>query len=144
MFPQVVKEWRKRDGRTVEIDVFKGQFFWRDNDGHVVRKDSFFEPPTDVRPLEGRIARVHEYACFDTSLVPKGGMGNRVLLLLIQLHDGSVWPFYAEERTLRARGMWDPTVAKELLTCIDAKRPSSRAVIGYKDFTNGYKYCDGK
>lgn len=144
MFPQKVKENRKRDGVVEHIDVFKGEFFWRIDKGQDERKDSFFEPPTDVRPSEGRIARVHEYGCFDTSRVPKGGEGNRVLLLLIQLNDGSVWPFYAEEQTLRIKGKWDPVVAKELLDCLDAKRAANRAVIGYRDFTNAGRYCNGK
>lgn len=144
MFPNKAKEKRKRDGVVEEIDVFQGEFFWHNSNGQVMRKDSFFEPPTDVRPSEGRIARVHEYGCFDTSRVPKGGEGNRVLLLLIQLRDGSVWPHYAEEQTLRIEGKWDAVVAAELLGCLDAKRAANRAVIGYRDFTNHGKYCNGK
>lgn len=144
MFPQTVRETRKRDGRAVQIDVFMGEFFWHDKQGQVVREKSFFEPPTDVRPSEGRIARVHEYACFDTSLIPKGSATNRVLLLLIQLEDGSVWPFYAEEKTLRVAGAWNAVVAQELLACLEARRPANRAVIGYRDFTNAGRYCNGK
>lgn len=144
MFPNKVKESRKRDGVTEQIDVFQGEFFWHNDSGQVERKESFFEPPTDARPSEGRIARVHEYGCFDTSRMPEGGQGNRVLLLLIQLHDGSVWPYYAEEETLRIKGKWDPVVANELLGCLDAKRASNRAVIGYRDFTNEGRYCNGK
>jgi hypothetical protein len=144
MFPQTVKESRKRGGRTVQIDVFMGEFSWHDNQGRVVRKTSYFEPPTDVRPSEGRIARVHEYDCFDDSLVPKFGTGNRVLLLLIQLQDGSVWPYYAEERTLRQPGAWNPAVAKELLTCLDAKRPEGQVAIGFRDFINNASYCNGR
>ncbi|HAT3849731.1 TPA: hypothetical protein I8639_003695 [Serratia marcescens] len=144
MFPNKAKVNRKRDGVVEEIEVFQGEFFWRDAEGQVVCKDSFFEPPTDVRPAEGRIARVHEYGCFDTSRMPKGCEGNRVLLLLVQLNDGSVWPYYAEEKTLRIKGKWDATVAAELLACLDAKRAANRAVIGYRDFTNASKYCNGK
>ena len=144
MFPKKTKENRKRDGVVEQIDVFQGEFRWNSGNGEVKRKESFFEPPTDVRPSEGRIARVHEYECFDTSRMPKGGEGNRVLLLLIQLHDGSVWPFYAEEQTLRINGKWDPVVAKEILACLDAKRAANRAMIGYRDFTNAGRYCNGK
>lgn len=144
MFPKKAKENRKRDGVVEEIDVFQGEFFWHDVGGEVRRKDSFFETPTDVRPSEGRIARVHEYGCFDTGLVPRGGVGNRILLLLIQSNDGSVWPYYVEEKTLRIEGKWDPVVAAELLGCLDAKRAANRAVIGYRDFTNAGKYCNGK
>jgi len=144
MFPNKVKENRKRNGATDQIDVFQGEFFWQNELGNIEHKDSFFEPPTDVRPAEGRISRVHEYGCFDTRHIPKGGIGNRVLLLLIQLNDGSVWPYFAEEKTLRIPGKWDPVVAKELLDCMDAQRAANRAVIGYRDFSNTGRYCNGK
>lgn len=143
MFPQMVKENRKRGGRIVQIDVFKGFFFWRTALGNVQSKEAYFEPPTDVRPSEGRIARIHEYPCFNASHV-KIGAGNRVLLLLIQLDDGSVWPYYAEEKTLRTPNAWHHVVAKELLDCLDAERPVNQAVIGYRDFTNTGRYCNGK
>jgi hypothetical protein len=143
MFPQTVKESRKRGGQMVQIDVFKGVFSWANANGSVQNKEAYFEPPTDVRPSEGRIARVHEYPCFDASHV-RIGAGNRVLLLLIQLHDGSVWPHYAEEKSLRTPNAWHPVVAKELLDCLDAVRPVNQAVIGYRDFTNAGRYCNGK
>lgn len=144
IFPDLVKEGRKRDGKTSEIDVFKGVFHWQDAIcGPVQSKDSFFEPPTDVRPSEGRIVRVHEYGCFDTSRIPAGGLGNRVLLLFVQRADGKVWPHFAEEKSLRTPGAWDSIVADELLKCLDAKRPGGQSVIGYRDFTSGTSYCNG-
>ncbi len=143
MFPNRKTENRKRNGKQVEISVFQGRFFWINDQHETVNKESFFEPPTDVRPSEGRIVRVSEYGCFDTRLIPIAGIGNRVLLLLIQLYDNSVWPYFAEEKTLRQPNVWDPAVAKELLTCIDATRPANRVVIGYKDFIDGSRYCNG-
>lgn len=143
MFPETVKEERKRDGVANDIDIFKGRFYWYRHDGSVDSKASFFEPPTDVRPSEGRIVRVHEYGCFDTKLIPKGGVGNRVLLLLIQRKDGKVWPHFAEEKSLRQAGVWDPAVAKELLDCLDAPRAVGRATVGYRDFTSKGRYCNG-
>lgn len=145
MFPEVVKENRKRGKGITQIDVFKGHFHWQDQpNGQVVTKDSFFEPPTDVRPSEGRIARVHEYACFDVARIPKGGVGNVVLLLLIQRIDGTVWPHFAEERSLRIPGEWDESVADEIVKCLEATRPAGRAVIGFRDFTCAMSYCNGK
>lgn len=145
MFPYLVKVDRKRDSVVSQIDVFKGTFHWKNTAaGTVSAKDSFFEPPTDVRPSEGRIARVHEYGCFDTSLIPKGGEGNRIILLLIQNCDGEVWPHFAEEQSLRTPGVWDTVVAQELLKCIDAERAEGHAVIGFRDFAASTSYCNGK
>ncbi len=143
MFPETVREPRKRGGQIVMIDLFKGMFSWLDAQGTKHSKDGFFEPPTDARPSEGRISRVHEYGCFDASRV-KIGTSNRVLLLLIQLEDASLWPYYAEEKSLRTPNAWHPDVAKELLNCLDASRPAGQAVIGYRDFTNLNRYCNGK
>lgn len=143
MFPQTVQEMRRRNNQQLLVDIFKGQFSWYGANQNVMSKEAYMEPPTSARPGEGRIARIHEYPCFDASKV-KIGVGNRVLLLLIQLHDGSVWPYYAEEKTLRIKGMWDPVVAKELLDCLDAERPVNQAVLGFRDFTNAGRYCNGK
>jgi hypothetical protein len=143
MFPQTVQESRKRGGKLVHINVFKGVFSWREGADGVRKQEAVFEPPTDVRPSEGRICRVHEYRCFDASHL-RIGVGNRVLLLLIQLNDGTVWPYYAEERSLRTPDEWHRDVATELLDCLDARRPLNQAVIGYRDFINGERYCNGK
>ena len=143
MFPYVIQEKRKRNGKLSHIDVFKGEFYWYNDQEQIEHKESFFEPPTDVRPSEGRIVRVHEYGCFDLKRLPKEE-GYRVFLLLIQLFDGSVWPYYAGENDL-INAKWHPEVAKELLDCLKANRASNRAVIGYRDFTNGGdKYCNGE
>ena len=143
MFPETVTEARKRNGVTTYLPIFKGHFYWERTDGSIDSRPSFFEPPTDVRPSEGRIVRVHEYGCFDTKLIPSGGHGNRVLLLLIQRKDGKVWPHFAEEQSLRQPGLWDPAVANELLSCLDAPRNHGRATIGYRDFTSRSRYCNG-
>lgn len=142
MFPQTVQEKRRRNKQLVLVDIFKSNFYWYDAKQNVVSKEAYMEPPTSARPGEGRIARIHEYACFDASKV-KIGVGNRVLLLLIQLNDGSVWPYYAQEKSLRTPGDWHPAVAKVLLDCLDALRPVNQAVLGFKDFTNHENFCNG-
>ncbi len=143
MFPQTEQVLRKRDKQPLVVDIYKGNFSWYDAAGNVQNKEGYMEPPTSARPGEGRIPRVHDYPCFDASGL-KIGVGNRVLLLLIQLIDGSVWPFYAEEKTLRIPGKWDPVVAKELLGCLDAERPENQAVLGFSDLITSDRFCNGK
>lgn len=143
MFPQTTTENRKREGKIIEIDVFKGEFVWHNEQGGIERQDSFFESPGDKRGSEGRLARVPEYACLVTNHVLTAG--NRLLLLLIQpVGDLSVWPYYAQERTLRQHGVWDSVVAEKLLRCLDAKRAANRAAIGFLDFISNESYCNGK
>lgn len=144
MFPNEVLENRRRGGLSIPTIIYSGYFYWRDQNGTIHNNESFFEPPTDARPSEGRIARVHEQPCLSTALMPReSSRTNRVFLLLIQLLDNTVWPFYAEERTLRTVGLWDPMVAEKMLQCIDAQRRADQAVIGFFDFVDGTRYCNG-
>jgi len=143
MFPRSVKETRKRGGMDTLIDVYEGDFYWQPPNSKVLSRRSYFEPATDVRPNEGRIVRVHEYPCFDLSLIPALQVGNRILLLLVQRGDGTVWPHFVEESSLRTPGVWEPAVAEEICKCLDAQRRTGLAVIGSKDFVSGEHYCNG-
>ena len=143
MFPHAVRERRRRDGKNVQVEIFRGTFHW-DFNGTEEQKSVDFEPPTSARPSEGRITRVHEQPCFASNRIPKFGVGNKVLLLLVQRNDGSVWPYFIEERSLDNPGLWDPRVARDLLDCIRAQRSANKVVIGYRDFTTGEGYCNGK
>lgn len=144
MFPNLVEENRRRNGIIVPTAIYSGHFYWKDRNGRVCSTVSYFEPPTDARPSEGRITRVHEQPCLSTSLMPTPTIGNRVFLLLIQLLDSTVWPFYAEEQTLRTAGLWDPQVAQRMLHCIDSPRRADQAIIGFFDFVSSESYCNGR
>lgn len=142
-FPDVAVVKRKRNGQQVNVDIRRGRFYW-DANGKDESKEVEFEPPTSARPSEGRITRVHEQPCFDAQNIPPFNAGDKVLLLLVQRNDGTVWPYFAQESSLAIPGEWDPQVAKTILACINAKRASNRVVIGYRDFVTGAAYCNGK
>ena len=144
MFPNPTVESRRRSGVATPTNIYCGKFYWRDKTGNVCCANSYFEPPTDARPAEGRITRVHEQPCLSTEQMPMPTDQNRVFLLLIQLLDDTVWPFYVEERTLRTTGLWDPNVAQKMLDCIDARRRADQAVIGFFDFMAGESYCNSR
>ena len=58
---------------------------------------AYMEPPTDARPREWRIVRVHKYEVFQVALPPERD-DDRVLLLLIQTADGKyLAPFHYGE-----------------------------------------------
>lgn len=143
MFPHTIRERRRRDGKNVEVDIFRGTFHWNFA-GVDEHKSVDFEPPTTARPSEGRITRVHEQPCFSLDRIPKHSAANRVLLLLVQRNDGSVWPHFIEETSLCEPGVWDARVAKEILDCIRGQRAANRVVIGYRDFKTGEGYCNDK
>lgn len=143
MFPSVKLEKRRRNGSKIDVQIFCGTFHWEVN-GIEQHKEVEFEPPTTARKTEGRITRVHEQPSLDVDRIPKVSEHNRVLLLLLQRNDGTVWPYFIEEASLAIPGAWDPRVAAEILRCINARRASNRAVIGFKDFTTSEGYCNGK
>jgi hypothetical protein len=123
------------------VVVFVGRFHWLDGT-NVRTRDVHFEPPTDVRPREGRLTKVHEIPCFANDRIPQVAAGKKVLLLLVQRFDGTVWPYFITEDSLD-NDPWDPSVREVIKRCIQAQRPANRAVIGYHDFENNKSYCNG-
>lgn len=136
MFPQIVTE---QTGKR-KIQVRKGVFQWLDSNGGEHSKDAYFYPPTDSRPGEWRLARVHEHPCFTRRLPPTNQ--GRILVLLTQLTDGKVWPSFATERDLQTNKNWNTAVATALLNCINASRPSNKVATGFYDFQSTMKYCN--
>ncbi|GAA3977365.1 hypothetical protein [Allohahella marinimesophila] len=122
---------------------FKGLFNWIDQSGRHQQETALLKPPY-LKRSEFRIAQVHKYACFQVRPIPKASAGNRVLLLLIQRYDGSVWPHFVEEASLRTPDAWDESVSKPLLECLDAKRAKKVAAMGFIDLSNYKRFCNGK
>lgn len=137
LFPGERVERRRRMGEEVALRVYVGRFHWIDEDGETVSRASVLEPPTDARPNEGRVTRVHEFACF-TIRPPKPGSG-RLMALLVQRDNDTVWPFVVTERSLEHDG-WDRRVADFLLSALNRPRRRGRAAYGFVDFESGERF----
>jgi len=103
-------------------------------------------PPTDSRPREDRVARVHASPALGGRL-PASNRG-RVFVLFIRWSNGEVGCYYAYENDLRRRGVWGPEVRDAILGCMtdtdlkNANRAGNKvSVQGYIDFTNGEVFC---
>lgn len=138
LFPEI-EQTKNKAGNA----QFKGLFNWIDRNGEHQQETALLKPPY-LKRNEFRIAQVHKYACFQVRPIPKASAGNRVLLLLIQRHDGSVWPHFVEEASLRTPDAWDGSVSKLLLECLDAKRAKNVAAMGFIDLSNFKRFCNGK
>jgi hypothetical protein len=138
LFPEVEQKTNKAGNAQ-----FKGTFNWIDQNGEHQQATALLKPPY-LKRNEFRIAQVHKYACFQVRPIPKASKGNRVLLLLIQRHDGSVWPHFVEEVSLRTPDAWDESVSTPLLECLDAKRAKNVAAMGFIDLSTSKKFCNGK
>ena len=137
MFPNIKKLKRQRNNKDVELDGYAGELHWKTADGQEIVKEIILETPTTARDDEARITRVPEYDCFRTAPAPKEE--GRLLLLLVQNPDNSVWPVFVTEKSLE-KGGWHPAVAEFLLTALKTKRPVRNAAYGYVDFTTNEKF----
>ncbi|MCX7595482.1 MAG: hypothetical protein N2235_17340 [Fischerella sp.] len=116
-----------------------GRFYWVE-DAQTVCKDAYFHPPTTSRPNEGRIANIDKY--LPKNKIPAADGGNRVILLLVQRTDGTVWPSFTTERSLES-GRWDRQVSEAILSGLHARRRAGVAATGFIDFEVGEVYHNG-
>lgn len=134
LFPETRTEKRRRSSAD-ELEIYVGRLHWMQN-GKEVSQEALLEPPTDARPNESRITRVHEFSCFSIK-EPEEGSG-RLLVLFVQKLDGTVWPFVITERSLEHEA-WNARVAEFLLSALNADRRQGNAAYGFIDFTTGEK-----
>lgn len=143
MFPERETFTRRRNGNSTQIEVYVGRLVWlRDPsrlESGVDEMKIVYEPPTDARGSEGRIAKVHTYPPFRR--YPQETKG-RVFLLLVEDETGAVWPFYATQDSLKT-DRWNRTLADAILTCI-ARTPGHQAVQGATDLRSGESYCNAR
>ena len=115
LFPGVRTTTRKRGGSSVTEQVFVGQFNWEDVKGDIFSQEAVLETPTDARPAEARLAKVHQYECFQ-SLPPQQGNGRLLLLFGVaplrwtvcvsgRLDQTIVSPFVFDRREIAQRRM---------------------------------------
>lgn len=135
LFPQARTENRKR-GIDTALEVYVGHLHWMQG-GKAVSREALLEPPTDARPNESRLTRVHEYGCFSVT-EPEEGSG-RMVAIFVQKDDGTVWPFVITERSLE-HDDWNPAVAEFLLSALNAPRRQRQAAYGFYDFETGKKF----
>jgi hypothetical protein len=137
LFPAVRREKRRREGGMIDIEILVGRLHWFDG-GNDASKEATFEPPTDARPNEGRLPIVHKYPPFNH--LPSTDKG-RMVLLLVQRDDDTVWVEFASEDSLRS-GEWHDAVAQPILRSLDAKRGFKQVARGFIDLMSGKEYSD--
>lgn len=131
LFPTTRTARRTKRGAVV---VNVGNVHWSSEHGVETREAELW-PPTDVRPYELRIAKIHQVF---PSVVPEEGAG-RPFVLLVQNDVGEVWGHYVTERDLRS-GDFNERIADVIVNCID-QTPEHRSVRGYVDLRSGQQYC---
>ncbi|MFH9069693.1 hypothetical protein [Streptomyces alboflavus] len=138
LLPQTRQEERRRNGARTTVDFHWGpvKFGTRGKEIEVVNLD--WESPTDARPTEGRISRIHTH--FN---LPKEDPEFGAVLFLIMQHETEVRAHYAYERDLRD-GKWNSELTQHILACMDNPNRRARSLAqGFIDCVEGLKYCHG-
>lgn len=118
-----------------EDGTISGYFSWAEHPPTEV----VIHPPTNSRPNEVRIARVHE--CFPDKYIPQS-VGDCILILILDAND-KVWPYFITEKSLREDD-WHPKIREDILNGLNAKRGANSSPMGYIDLEHGGSYTNGK
>lgn len=115
--------------------ILRGQFFWANH----APTEAEVHPPTNSRPNEVRIGRIHE--CFPQEVIP--GDSTDCVLLLILDDSGRVYPYFTSLNSLRHEA-WHPAVKNPIIEGLTAPRNARITAMGYVDIENGRNYSNGR
>lgn len=126
-----------RGGRPIRV----ADVTYLDEQGEPRQTEIQYWPPTNSRPREDRISKIHASPALGGQL-PASDRG-RVFVLFIKFSDGTIRCAYAYEDDLRAKGIWSAEVSREILGCMASARSRNdqRTVQGYYDFDEGTGFC---
>lgn len=123
----------KRMFPTEENGKLVGQFFWANH----TPTDAEIHSPTNSRPNEVRIGRIHE--CFPTDAVPDSSKD--CVLLLVLDDSGRVFPHFTSLSSLR-NDNWHPAIKDPIIEGLTAPRSARNTAMGYVDIENGRTYSN--
>ena len=136
MFPHATGRTTRNDGQITE-----GGLRWIDETGAEQMDNVEYWPPTDARPTEGRLARIHEIVGLRERLPAPGE--DRVFLILAQDSNDRVFAEFVRESELHDPA-FERAVADPILDCIAAVSHRKNAhVQGSVDFIAHRQYCHG-
>jgi hypothetical protein len=133
---------QERRGKNIDPDAIVqfGSVHYFDNDVEM-QTELVYWPPTDARPAEGRIAKVHSSPALGGRL-PDDDKG-RVFVMFIKWQNAMVQVVYAYEDDLR-KDEWAPEVSGPILKCLRDSDLRGKSVQGYIDLMEDRGYCHGE
>lgn len=120
----------KQNGFTL-----KGYFSWVDHADTEVE----IHPPTNARPNEIRIGRIHE--CFPQNVIPNNA--EDCILLIVLDGTNKVCPYFTSQYSLK-HDNWHPAIKEPILEGLNAQRSAKTTAMGYVDIENGRSYTNGR
>ena len=115
--------------------ILRGQFFWANHAPTEVE----IHPPTNARPNEVRIGRIHE--CFPVDVIPTDSEDCVLLIVLDSV--GHVSPYFTSLKSLR-HDNWHPAIKGPIIEGLTAHRNARTTAMGFVDLENGRSYTNGR
>lgn len=147
LLPSERTERRRRNGQRVDLHVRAGTVYIDEVDEHGTvtatrTEEMVWESATDARSAEGRITKVHAGAATADLLEARDDVKGEAFALFVQDDNGELRVHYAFESELRD-GSWADAVAQPILDHLDGPRRADRAVTGYIDYLESFRYAHG-
>lgn len=137
ILPQTRQEERLRKGERITLSLHWGSVKFR-LQGKEIEVNLDWETPTDARPREGRIPRIHTHFG-----LPQENPELGAAFFLIMQHETEVRADYAYEQHLRG-GRWNRELAQHILSCKDSPNRRARSSVqGYIDCVEELQHCHG-
>lgn len=127
--------FRKMFELDEEKGILIGEFHW----GEVPNTQVEVYPPTNARPTEIRITKIHH--CFPDSIIPNDAEG--CILLIVQNTKDEIWPYFTTYKSL-IEDKWHRSIKEHIINGLTAKRRKGVAADGFIDFENGEVFTNGK
>lgn len=115
--------------------ILSGRFSWSNHSDTEVE----IHPPTNARPNEVRIGRIHE--CFPHDVIPSDSTD--CVLLIVLDNTGKVSPYFTSQNSLM-NDNWHPAIRTPILEGLNARRSVKTTAMGYVDIENGRSYTNGQ
>lgn len=126
-----------RGGKSIRV----AKISYIDETNKLATTELEYWPPTNSRPTEDRISRVHASPALGGQL-PATNRG-RVFVIFTLFSNDMARCDYAYENDLRLPNIWASEVSEQILGCAmsAAAHRGNRTVQGYYDFIKGKGYC---
>ena len=117
MLPEVVLEPR----RSMQIETYVGVVWWKDGGQHRSRQMKVW-PPTNARPNECRVAKIHQFGFSHLVREEPGGGGS--ILMLFQQQNGVVRVYFTTAASLKTEN-WNSTIKKFALDWLTTRHKNA-------------------
>jgi hypothetical protein len=144
LFPTIVQVMRSRNKVRQPIDIRQATLVWIDENGQTQQMQINYEPPTDARPSEGRIPRVHQIPPLAVANLPPPVEGQPFVLFVEEAGQRLGVHYVSHYALLNAKPPWHPLLKNTIVDALvkqQARNKPNDSASGWVDFTTGRTYA---